>query len=67
MPLMSGNELARQLCAKRPGLAVVLCMSGYSDETIVHRGPADARIPLLTKPVTPDQLRTAVAEALDRA
>jgi FixJ family two-component response regulator len=62
---MSGNELARQLCAQRPDLAV-LCMSGYSDEAIVHRGVLDAGVHLLAKPVTPDQLLKAVAEVLER-
>jgi PAS domain S-box-containing protein len=65
MPLMSGKELARQLCAQRPDLAV-LCMSGYSDEAILHRGFLDAGVHLLAKPVTPDQLLNAVAEVLER-
>jgi PAS domain S-box-containing protein len=65
MPLMSGNELARQLCAQRPDLAV-LCMSGYSDEAIRHRGVMDAGVQLLAKPVTPEQLLNAVAEVLAR-
>jgi len=64
MPLMNGHELASQLRAERPGLAV-LCMSGYSDEAINSRGVLDVNLPLLTKPVTPEQLLRAVAEALE--
>jgi len=65
MPLMNGRELAAQLRAERPGLAV-LCMSGYSDEAIVSRGVPDVDLPLLTKPVTPEQLLKAVADALEK-
>jgi two-component system cell cycle sensor histidine kinase/response regulator CckA len=65
MPVMSGRELARQLRAQRPDLAV-LCMTGYSDEAIAQRGVLDAGVRLLAKPVTPDQLLKAVAEALER-
>jgi PAS domain S-box-containing protein len=65
MPVMNGKELARQLCVQRPELAV-LYMSGYSDEAIVHRGVLDTGVHLLAKPVTPDQLLKAVAEALVR-
>ncbi|HXU60577.1 MAG TPA: PAS domain-containing protein [Polyangia bacterium] len=66
MPRLSGKELARQLCAERPGLRV-LYMSGYPNESIAQRGVVDAGVHLLAKPVTPDQLLTAVAEALNRA
>ncbi len=65
MPLMSGMDLARQLCAQRPGLAV-LYMSGYNDEAIHHRGLPDAGVRLLAKPLTPDQLLKAVAQVLER-
>jgi CheY-like chemotaxis protein len=65
MPLMNGKELARQLCGQRPELAV-LCMSGYSDEAIIERGVLDDGVHLLAKPVTPEQLLTAVADILQR-
>jgi PAS domain S-box-containing protein len=65
MPLMSGPDLARQLGARRPGLTV-LYMSGYSDEAINHRGVLDAGVQLLAKPLTPEQLLKAVAQALER-
>ena len=64
MPMMNGNELARQLCSQRPGLAV-LCMSGYSDDAILQRGLSGVELPLLTKPVTPEQLLKAVGQALN--
>jgi PAS domain S-box-containing protein len=66
MPVMSGKDLAEQLCAERPSLSV-LYMSGYTDKAIVHRGVLDAGVHLLAKPVTPEQLLTAVAEALHQA
>jgi two-component system cell cycle sensor histidine kinase/response regulator CckA len=65
MPVMNGMELARQLRVQRPDLTV-LYMSGYSDDAIVNRGVLDTGVQLLAKPVTPDQLLNAVAEALAR-
>jgi len=65
MPRMHGTELAQQLRAERPGLRVVF-MSGYPDETIVHRGVVAPGVHLLAKPLTPEQLLTTVAESLAR-
>ena len=64
MPLMSGKELAGQLSAQRPELAV-LYMSGYTDEVIADRGILDAGVHLLPKPITPERLLAAVGQRLD--
>ena len=64
MPQMSGPELARRLRAGRPGLRV-LCMSGYTDDSIVRHGIASSDIAFLMKPLTPDALARKVREVLD--
>ena len=64
MPQMSGPELARRLSALRPGLRV-LCMSGYTDDSIVRHGVLQAEIELLQKPFTSDSLTQRVREVLD--
>ena len=64
MPHMSGAELARRLVATRPQLKV-LCMSGYTDDSIVRHGVLDAHFPYLQKPITPESLATRVRQVLD--
>ncbi len=64
MPVMSGKELADRLTAQRPELGV-LYMSGYTDRAIVHAGVLDAGVHLLAKPITPEELLTAVGEVLE--
>ena len=64
MPQMSGPEVARKLAARHPETKV-LCMSGYTDDSIVRHGVLDARIAFLQKPFTPDQLARRVREVLD--
>jgi PAS domain S-box-containing protein len=66
MPEMSGVELAEELVAGWPELAV-LFMSGHLDEDAVARHPLDPDADLLAKPFTPDQLGRRVRHALDRA
>jgi CheY-like chemotaxis protein len=63
MPGMDGPELARQVLALRPGLAV-LFMSGYTDDEVVRRGLLDAGQPFLQKPFTPEVLGRQVAQLL---
>ncbi len=65
MPHMSGPELARRLARERAGLKV-LCMSGYTDDSIVRHGVIAADLAYLQKPITPDALATKVREVLDR-
>jgi two-component system, cell cycle sensor histidine kinase and response regulator CckA len=64
MPMMNGKELARRLCTQRPGLPV-LYMSGYADEAF--HGVVDADVHFLAKPISPDQLLTAVEEVFVQA
>jgi two-component system, cell cycle sensor histidine kinase and response regulator CckA len=66
MPQMSGPELAKRLAPSRPEMRV-LCMSGYTDDSIVRHGVLEASFAFLQKPLTPDALRRKVREVLDRA
>jgi DNA-binding NarL/FixJ family response regulator len=61
---MSGPELARRLAQTRPGMKV-LCMSGYTDDSIVRHGVLESGVAVLPKPVTPAALATRVREILD--
>jgi two-component system, cell cycle sensor histidine kinase and response regulator CckA len=64
MPQMSGPALAKRLARARPGMKV-LCMSGYTDDSIVRHGVLDADLAYLQKPITPDALTSKVREVLD--
>jgi two-component system, cell cycle sensor histidine kinase and response regulator CckA len=64
MPQMSGPEMARRLAKTRPEMKV-LCMSGYTDDSIVRHGVLEAHLAYLQKPITPDTLTTKVREVLD--
>jgi PAS domain S-box-containing protein len=66
MPRMSGPELARRLGALRPGMAIV-CMSGYTDETVTRHGVPASGVSYLQKPLTPAALTRKVREVLDAA
>jgi len=61
MPRLAGPELARKLQGLRPGMQV-LYMSGYNDSRLVNRGVAEAKVQLLVKPFTHDQLLAIVSE-----
>ncbi|HEY2730053.1 MAG TPA: PAS domain S-box protein [Polyangia bacterium] len=63
MPQMSGPELSKRLASARPDMKV-LCMSGYTDDSIVRHGVLEARIAYLQKPFTPEALMTRVREVL---
>jgi len=64
MPEMSGPELAKRLAKARPEMKV-LCMSGYTDDSIVRHGVLDASIEFLQKPITPAALAVRVRQLLD--
>jgi len=64
MPQMSGAELAKRLATLRPRVKV-LCMSGYTDDSIVRHGVLESQIAYLQKPFTPESLARKVRGVLD--
>jgi CheY-like chemotaxis protein len=64
MPGMSGREVALLLSPGFPKMQV-LYMSGYTDESIVHRGMLEPGIAFLQKPFTAEALARKVREVLD--
>ena len=64
MPQMSGPELARRVRSLRPQTKV-LCMSGYTDDSIVRHGVLDASFAFIQKPITPETLARKVREVLE--
>jgi CheY-like chemotaxis protein len=64
MPQMSGPELAKRLAATRPEMKV-LCMSGYTDDSIVRHGVLEAGVAFIQKPITPASLARKMREVLD--
>ena len=66
MPQMSGPELVRRLISLRPNMKVI-CMSGYTDDSVVRHGVAEAGLAYLQKPITPRLLATKVRAVLDEA
>ena len=65
MPRISGAELARRALSIRPEMKVV-CMSGYTDASVLDHEDFDPTIPFLQKPFTPGALAQKVREVLDR-
>ncbi len=66
MPGMTGKDLAERLVPRRAGLKV-LYMSGYTENTIIHRGVLQVGVEYLPKPFTPEELAAKVAAVLDSA
>jgi two-component system cell cycle sensor histidine kinase/response regulator CckA len=64
MPQMSGPELATRLAATRPEMKI-LCMSGYTDDSIVRHGVLETGVAFVQKPITPSLLTRKVREVLD--
>jgi two-component system cell cycle sensor histidine kinase/response regulator CckA len=64
MPQMSGPELAKHIAATRPEMKV-LCMSGYTDDSIVRHGVLSGDVAFVQKPITPALLTRKVRELLD--
>ena len=64
MPGMSIRELRQRLSLVQPEMKL-LCMSGYSDEAIVHQGVIEPEIRFIQKPFTVTGLLHGVREVLD--
>jgi len=64
MPKMDGRELAENIHSILPKVKI-LFMSGYTDNTIVHRGVLDSGTNFIQKPTTPIQLMKRIREVLD--
>ena len=62
---ISGRVVADRLAEVHPS-AAVLCVSGYTENAIVHHGVLDAGIDFLPKPFRTVDLARAVRRALDR-
>jgi CheY-like chemotaxis protein len=67
MPGMGGRELARRLWKTRPGLPVVVFMSGYTDDVVNRRGLLASGVSFLEKPVSPDALARKMRQVLEAA
>ena len=64
MPELSGPELAKRVRSARPDVKV-LCMSGYTDDSIVRHGVLEASIEFFQKPITPAALVARIRQLLD--
>ncbi len=63
MPTMNGKELKERLERIMPGLRT-LFMSGYTANTVTHRGIVDADLFFIQKPFTREALASKIREAL---
>ncbi len=63
MPYLSGADLAKRLAKMRPEMRV-LCMSGYTDDSIVRHGVLESGIAFLQKPFTQASLIGKIREVL---
>jgi len=64
MPEMSGQLLAAEAAAKRPGIRI-LYMSGYSEEEVADNSMGGERVPFLEKPFTVSKVTETVRRVLD--
>jgi two-component system, cell cycle sensor histidine kinase and response regulator CckA len=64
MPGTSGRELAEQIQALRPDIAI-LYMSGYTDDAVIRRGVLEAGMAFIQKPFGAELLMRRVREVLD--
>jgi CheY-like chemotaxis protein len=63
MPGTSGRQLAEQIQALRPDIAV-LYMSGYTDDAVIRRGVLEAGMAFIQKPFGAEDLARRVREVL---
>jgi YesN/AraC family two-component response regulator len=66
MPQMTGDQLAKELIAIRPGIPIILC-TGFSERMNLDKAEALGIKGYLMKPVTLSELAKMVREVLDRA
>ena len=64
MPLMTGEQLARELILIKPGIPIIIC-TGFSDENDVKRAKAMGVKGFLMKPVAIGDLAEMVRKVLD--
>lgn len=64
MPKMTGVDLAEVLQKSLPRLKV-LCMSGFTDESLYRHGMQDLGLAFVQKPLTRDGLLTKIRQVLD--
>jgi signal transduction histidine kinase/DNA-binding NarL/FixJ family response regulator len=64
MPLMTGEQLARELILIKPGIPIIIC-TGFSDENDEQRCKALGVKGFLMKPVAAGDLATMVRKVLD--
>ena len=64
MPQLNGDEIARRITAKYPGMKV-LFISGYSGDSIGNRSELEPGTAFLEKPFTADALAREVRQLLD--
>jgi two-component system cell cycle sensor histidine kinase/response regulator CckA len=65
MPAMNGRQLAERITAARPKTRVVF-VSGYTENTVVHRGEVEEGVHFLSKPITSNRLLNMLARVLAR-
>lgn len=64
MPGMNGKQLSEKICEMCPGIRV-LFMSGYTENTIVHRGVLDAGLNFIQKPFSIKSLARKIQDVLN--
>ena len=65
MPKMSGKETAERLQPLYPQMKIIY-MSGYTDDSIIHRGVLAPGLNFIEKPFTPEMLARKVREVLNK-